>query len=121
MEVASYPVNRIQYRYRSTGSMLRDLPTLNIELVVEVGLKYTSPDSQVSSAPCQSHGRFLSLYLSHGRLDNQRFVKRVASRCVPVPSTALHSPFIDIISEMFYNFFLPPVHTHTPHPHNSFD
>lgn len=50
MEVASYPVSRIHFRYRST---FHDLPTLNIELVVEVGLKWTSPDlsSQFSPAP----------------------------------------------------------------------
>lgn len=39
MEITSYPLSRIQFRYRSTGR-LHDLPRLNIELVVEVKLKY---------------------------------------------------------------------------------
>lgn len=37
--ITSYPLSRVQFRYRST-ERLHDLPRLNIELVVEVELKY---------------------------------------------------------------------------------
>lgn len=38
----NHPLSSIQFRYRSTGR-LHDLPRLNIELVVEVELKYKTP------------------------------------------------------------------------------
>lgn len=57
MEIASCPLSRIQFRYRSTR--LHDLPRLRIELAVEVELKCKT----LILKSVQSRAMMLSLWL----------------------------------------------------------